>query len=276
MAVKSIAICVLALALSPLPLAAGDLMMYSDLDFSKRSTKCFNGGTAVDVHFVYVPSVHDGAEPISGIQFRIPTPECMVVPVRVDIRVQPNTVGNSETGVTVVFSGCMSAPVHVLTVRLFSVNVLQGCCAFTPLDAIAMDCAGNEIAVQALPAYFGNEPCDFDAPHSPTPADGATISSLNTTLQWQAAWNIPSCDLGDVRMDNVYFGTNPVALAKYTDVGASWPVTGLSAGVTYYWRGELTTINGAGPYQSPLWSFTTEGALTATPSTWGHIKALYR
>jgi hypothetical protein len=275
------AVCILGLVLisHPILAAAGQLMAYTDLDLTKRTHKCFNGGAQVDVHFVYDSSPTDPhPDQIRAIRFRVPTPACMTVAARVDIAAPgTNFIGSSSTEVSVGLPSCTSIPVHVLTVRLFIVGVLQECCPFQPQDVVVTDCGLNEFpGVSALPGYFGNQPCDFTAPHSPTPADGASISSLSTNLEWQSEWNIPDCDLGDVRLENLYFGMNPGALAKTADVGTPWPIDNLSSGATYYWKVELTTINGAGPWESPLWSFTVENPLDATTSTWGRIKAFYR
>jgi len=258
----------LVLSVLPSALTAGTLGLYAD---TVGDLRCLSGSASVvDVHVVYT-----GDPPIEAISFRLPTPSCTGIVGRVDM--QPFvTVGTSESGVRIALDGCYAGPVHVLTVRLFSVAPLAYCCAWLPEDVVVLDCDGAEVAFTAsLSGFTTTASCAVVAPHSPVPADGAANVPLATELSWQSS-GPAACDLGEAWIHVLYFGTDPEALAEYYDVGPPFPIGGLQPGTTYYWQAAGTTYNGAGPYPGPLWRFTTAAPVLAEPSTWGRIKSLYR
>ena len=82
----------------------------------------------------------------------------------------------------------------------------------------------------------------------PSPADGQG-ASIPLELEWTPG--------GDVLEHNVYFGTDPDALAYYSTRNADEPfyaVRGLEVGKTYYWR--IDEIGDDITYTGDVWSFT--------------------
>ena len=269
---------VLAAAVVPLPARAGYLAIQSDPALDYNSAKCVNGAAQVDVHVVWVPTTGDQ---VRRVQFAVLAPaSCVSIAGRRDVHVLP-TLGNSEVDIVVDLLGCPTVPTHVLTIHLVGLDVRSNCCPWrvTSPEGYALvnawDCDGIAVQVQTRALWFATEPCEFVPPHTPDPADGTVIDSLSTVLQWQSTGG-PGCIAGDELTHNVYFGTDPGALAPHPGAAAPFHVTGLLPGVTYYWQVEATTPNGAGPYPGPLWSFNTSTSLASRRSTWGGIKALFR
>ncbi|HET9831166.1 MAG TPA: hypothetical protein VFP91_05645, partial [Vicinamibacterales bacterium] len=92
------------------------------------------------------------------------------------------------------------------------------------------------------------------APGSPNPADTANGVSTSPALTWTAA-NATSYD--------VKFGTNnPPPQVSTGQTTASYSVTGLTSGTTYFWQ--IVARNGSGSTAGPTWTFTT--AAVASPT----------
>jgi phosphatidylserine/phosphatidylglycerophosphate/cardiolipin synthase-like enzyme len=93
------------------------------------------------------------------------------------------------------------------------------------------------------------------APSSPNPASGATTNPVQ--LSWTAA--------GATSYD-VHFGTtNPPPAVSTGQTAATFDVSGLGDGVTYYWR--IVARNSGGSTTGPVWSFTTIASGPALPGT---------
>ena len=97
---------------------------------------------------------------------------------------------------------------------------------------------------------------------TPTPATGynfVVLSSGNVTLKWTGSSNTTTYA--------VYFGTDPANLTKLTDVAyvaaPSYVATGLSTGITYYWR--IDASNAKGTTIGDVWNFR-----ALTPELVGH------
>ena len=114
----------------------------------------------------------------------------------------------------------------------------------------------NDSTIVAKPGGGGSDPQDPPAaPASPSPANGATTGT-SVTLTWSAA--------GATSYD-VYFGSaNPPSLAAAGRTTASYPVSGLNEGVTYYWK--VVARNDDGTTTGPVWSFTTGVTAPQPPS----------
>lgn len=268
----------LVLCFSPLSVEAGYLVIQSDPNLAYDDAKCINGGDQVDVYVVYIPTTDDAVA--RRVQFKVPLPPCVSIERRRDFFVLPG-IGSSENDVVVDFLGCPSAPIHILTIRLFGVTVNSACCEWRALSVNnysripGWDCDGNALEMNTLPAWLSNQPCAFIAPNTPYPGDGSTIDSLHTDLTWDS--QAPhACSAGDAVVQNVYFGTDSGALTLYPNATMPFDADNLLPTTTYYWRVETTTAAGAGPYPGPLWSFATPAALATRQRTWGAVKALYR
>ncbi|MFB9107383.1 LamG-like jellyroll fold domain-containing protein [Flavobacterium gyeonganense] len=97
---------------------------------------------------------------------------------------------------------------------------------------------------------------------APNPATGLTniqLTSGNLTLKWSGSTNTTTYA--------VYFGTDPLNLAKLADVAyvaaPSYQLTGLSPAVTYYWR--IDASNAKGTITGDVWNFR-----ALTPELVGH------
>jgi len=257
----------LMLSFAPRAAPAGTLGIYADtLAVSNYLTSML----FVDLHVVYT-----GDPSIQALQFTVATPTCNTIFGRFDIPVS-TMIGASESGVMINLGACATSPVHVLTIRVLPYEIFEYCCAWLPVDIAVVDCDGNDVPFTApAPGWLTEEPCEFVAPHSPWPADGAVNVPLTVDLDWESR-GAPACDLGDALIHRLYFGTDPEALTTYWDVGPPFTVSGLLHGTRYYWQAVGTTYNGAGPYPGPLWTFTTKWPVAAERTTWGRIKALYR
>jgi phosphatidylserine/phosphatidylglycerophosphate/cardiolipin synthase-like enzyme/regulation of enolase protein 1 (concanavalin A-like superfamily) len=105
-------------------------------------------------------------------------------------------------------------------------------------------------------------PLPPDPPVYVSPANAAQGQALSVTLKWHAG---PWAHLYDI-----YLGTDPTNLALIaanqklgpsetpTDY-ATFPVSGLVGGTTYYWRVVSKTIANV-PKSGPIWNFRTSGA----------------
>lgn len=93
-----------------------------------------------------------------------------------------------------------------------------------------------------------------DAPSNPTPANGAANIAQSVTLSWSGG----DPDTDDTVKYDVYFSTSnpPVDKVASSLTEPSLPRSGLTKGVTYYWRIAAFDDHGATTY-GPIWSFTT-------------------
>lgn len=140
------------------------------------------------------------------------------------------------------------------------VNVVHG-----PANDCGQLCRNAECALW-LPAY------DL------LPPDGATGVQVDATLQWNGT-------LFENSGGNTCFvliSTDPTCGTGQSievDCSAnSFAPDFLQPGNTYYWRVRRshTFDECAGDRDTPIQSFTTEGPLATTTTTWGRVKAMYR
>ncbi|HXD74729.1 MAG TPA: hypothetical protein VN628_13370, partial [Vicinamibacterales bacterium] len=104
---------------------------------------------------------------------------------------------------------------------------------------------------------FATQVAPPSMPSSPAPVSGASGTSSTLALSWTAA--------GSTAYD-VYFGaTNPPALAAAGVSTATYPVSTLQAGTSYYWQVVAKNVGGTTP--GPVWSFATQVAAPASPSS---------
>ncbi|HFD38641.1 MAG TPA: hypothetical protein ENJ31_02140, partial [Anaerolineae bacterium] len=91
-------------------------------------------------------------------------------------------------------------------------------------------------------------------PSNPSPADGATGVSLNTSLSWTGG----DPDSGDTVTYDVYLGTSdpPPQVATGLSATTYKPSSNLSPNQTYYWMITAYDNHGASA-DGPVWSFTT-------------------
>jgi len=132
---------------------------------------------------------------------------------------------------------------------------------YMPATAYIGVCVTSHVAGTLSTCTFDNLGGDFvmdaNSAYGPTPADGAIVDPGPIDCTWRA---------GDKAVThNVYFGTNPAALAgpfiKPVGEPNYAPPGGVEGGTTYYWRvDEVNTAHAGSPWIGGLWSFTTRQA----------------
>ena len=93
-------------------------------------------------------------------------------------------------------------------------------------------------------------PVQPGAASNPTPVDGATNVSTNTSLGWTEGAGTISND--------IYFGTSTTPVLQGNQAGNSFNPGTLASSTTYYWR--VDEVNGPLTTTGALWSFTTAAA----------------
>jgi hypothetical protein len=247
--------------------AAGTIGIYAD---ANGDSKCING-PVFDVYVVYT-----GTLAIQGMKFSMPFPYCADLLILSEDPVFPNTIGSALSGVEVAFGECLSGPIHVMTVRVFMLDLYEYCCAWWPEEVTVWDCNGNERYVSKAPVWLTTVQCGFTPPHSPVPEDSATNVPLTVDLEWDGR-GFAGCDLGDALIYILYLGTDPDSLVMHWDVGPPYTAGELLPDTRYHWQVVGTTYNGGGPSPGPVWTFTTTDSVTpVNQNTWGRIKSLFR
>jgi hypothetical protein len=94
-------------------------------------------------------------------------------------------------------------------------------------------------------------------PNSPSPANGATGQLASLTLTWAAA--------GATTYDVLFGPTDPPSQVASGISAASYAVSGLTAGATYFWQ--IVAHNAGGANQGPEWSFTTAVPPPSAPAS---------
>jgi len=82
----------------------------------------------------------------------------------------------------------------------------------------------------------------------PNPVDSVAGVDLGATLDWRPGREATSHE--------VYFGTDPNALAADTVTDHSYTPASMDFGTKYYWK--VNEVDDAGTYQGSLWSFTSQ------------------
>ena len=91
-------------------------------------------------------------------------------------------------------------------------------------------------------------------PSSPSPANGSEGVAVSPTLSWTGSSGATSYD--------VYFGTSPTPPMVGNTTSTSYAPGTLVPGLTYYWM--VVANNTGGSNNSPIWSFITTDATTAS------------
>lgn len=227
-----------------------------------------------------------GPEGAAGARFCISEPSDATL---VLVGSTPNgaylTVGGPDTGMSIVFAGCLSnTTTQLLTLRylapgpvdLSEIQIVADPAGDTGQPEVA-DCAFNMVPVPVVNQGFfsttGAAGGYSPPPRDPVPGNGATgVSVTFDNLGWDIDGPHSPCQLplGTAEIQELYFGTDPNPPLH----SPWWSPLNLQPNTTYYWR---LVVNNVGYVVSgPVWSFTTETPNAARTSTWGAVKALYR
>jgi len=94
-------------------------------------------------------------------------------------------------------------------------------------------------------------------PSAPSPTSGAANLGVSMPLTWASS---------DATSYDVRFGTtNPPAQVATSISAATYPVSSLQQGVTYYWQ--IVAKNVTGTTAGPVWAFSTQAPPPSAPST---------
>ena len=80
---------------------------------------------------IYV--VHIEGSGVTGAQFSARAPACFTATWLSDTAVFPVILGDSQSGVSVAYGGCMSSPVHILTITFLCQGLTAECCPYRVL-----------------------------------------------------------------------------------------------------------------------------------------------
>jgi len=147
--------CLLACTPTAVFAQAGSIGLFRDSH--GESNHLADNSTTVGVVEFHV--VHVGASAVSACAFSAPAPNCLAATYLGDTPLFAVTIGSSQspTGVSIGYSGCLSAPVHVLSIRFFSQGLTGNCCVF-PIEKIVtsgrvevVDCSSNLHEANAIP-----------------------------------------------------------------------------------------------------------------------------
>jgi hypothetical protein len=112
--------------------------------------------------------VHTNTAGATASQFMIPLPSCNLATFLSDTPVFAVTIGASQTGVAIGYGACLAAPIHILTMNMFTSGITGPCCAITvipdpnvPSGQIeVVDCGNNLIFGSGFTSYInGNSTC---------------------------------------------------------------------------------------------------------------------
>jgi hypothetical protein len=220
----------------------GTICLYAD----PQGTQCSISDTAPGLLSVYV--IHDPLSTPSGagaIEFSAPKPDCMVGATWVaDSSPLPMSSihGNSQTGITLAYGDCISAPTHVLTVQYMVSGSSQSDCAYAviprpELAVISVVTCGSDyvqavggvtyvnstIACQCAeptgPPILRVSPASLDFGVSTNSLDFAVINDGGGVLTWNITDSAP------------WLSVSPASGTGYSTVRASVSRTGLPEGV---------------------------------------------
>jgi hypothetical protein len=233
---------------------------------------------------VYV--VHAYTTGALGCRFSAPLPDCWIGATWLsDTNAFPYVNGNSQTGVSVAYGTCRSAPILVMTIFVFSIGSAQPCCPYfvfrdssTSLyGAHVVTCAmdtvstiGGGTLVNAVVNQCDCWPTIYPIVlKDPVPEDSASAVPLNAQLRWELFDPFEWIDNYEV-----YFGTAPNPPHVGWTEDKTFHPGPLTPNTTYYWR--VLAWREAWVYQSPMWRFSTIQGVAAHQTTWGAIKSLYQ
>jgi len=144
----------------------GALCLFSDPDGNECSINDPGPGLVT----VYV--VHTQTAGASASRFSAPQPSCATGWTYIaDTSPFPVVIGNSQTGVAVAYGGCLTGPIHVLTINYFTAGTVVDC----PYEVLpepgvghieVVDCAENLLVAEggttfinsSLPCVCGSNP----------------------------------------------------------------------------------------------------------------------
>ena len=234
---------------------------------------CSFNGDAPGLITAYVVLRPD-AGGITGVQFAAPIPACFGATFVSEITAGGALlIGGSQTGASVVLTGCALNPINVMQITYFRTGgATTPCCDFPivpdpSLGAITgTNCAFQEIPVAGVVSRMNSDAsCEChgnSAPATPTnpiPQDGTAGQSTVPSMSWFAL------DIdGNLAEYDLYLGTTtnpPLVAANLTE--QSYVPAPLALNQLHYWK--IVARDALGfETTGPLWTFRTR-ATNAAP-----------
>jgi len=223
---------------------------------------------------------------IAGVRFSAPLPACLGATWVEETSPFTGITGDSQTGVTIDFGGCVGAN----AILLLSLHVIHApgagtaCCLMEILpdpaepsgDVIYMSCDSYQHPAHARVAWLNEDhTCEIQQPpRSPSPANNTAGVAAPVVLSWASPLPL-WCEEPAYNLEHtVYLGTSPDPPMIADHVQPPLNAGPLLPGTTYYWK--VYAYTGISSATSQVWTFTTAPAVGAHTSTWGGIKALFR
>ncbi|HEU4928802.1 MAG TPA: FlgD immunoglobulin-like domain containing protein [Candidatus Krumholzibacteria bacterium] len=230
---------------------------------------CSFSGDAPGLITAYVVLRPD-AGGITGIQFAAPIPPCFGgIFVSESVAGGALIIGDSQTGASIVLSGCAFNPINVLQITYFrSGGGTTPCCEYpiVPDPSLAVvtgtNCSFQEIPVAAVTSRFNSDAsCECHGnsapslPSNPFPQDNTAGQSTVPAMSWF------SFDIdGNLAEYDLYLGTTttpPLVASGLTE--QSYVPAPLALNQQHYWRivaRDALGLETAGP----LWTFRTRSS----------------
>ncbi len=229
---------------------------------------------------IYVVVVN--SPPMTAVQFSAPLPACFTgVTYLSDATTFPIILGNSQTGVSVGFGGCVSSPIQVLAINVLAQGLTDPtvCCLHPILPDPSVpsgkieffDCTSTLVFGTGLPAVVGDGTPAPPLVGDPSPLHGAAAQLLDSKL----SWSLTDCSFTTgIVWNDVFFGTTldpPLVASSITQV--TYDPGPLQPSTIYYWK--IHASGDGGTTVGPVWTFGTEVPVPIEQTTWGRVKALY-
>jgi len=274
-----VALVVLLVAIKPASVSAGCEDGSTPAYFSLRTDYFFNCPLVFPTGSPAFVAIEAYAVPFRKARFSLPNP-----PVGVVVQETwnfPHT-GDRVTGIELDLGSCSTQELVTLG-YLTIINFGGGanCVAWTIDDGAEIEeCDGTTGTGVSLPAWVTATPvgcfeCPFQEcptvrPYELFPPDGAAAVPLDVALTWGGRSNYCS----------VWSSTDPACDSGQTYSPADCNAGSFSPGflqpsTTYYWRVRIWPDACQGQGLTAIHSFTTEGPVSATTTTWGRVKVMY-
>ncbi|HEX6790362.1 MAG TPA: FlgD immunoglobulin-like domain containing protein [Candidatus Krumholzibacteria bacterium] len=255
----------------PLAARASSIGLYTD----ETGSSCSFSGNSAGLITTYV-MIRPDERGLHGVRFSAPIPSCLgAVFVEEFKPTDAEIIGDSQTGVSVAFYTCATAPRVALQINYYRGGSTSPCCAFPiVMDPYVemiegVDCNHESLVVEPVVSHFNadatcacTQPANFAplAPSQPQPANHATTNPQWSHLAWSS---------GDPEHEAVtyqlYFGDhNPPPLLASELWDSEYDVVGLSSATPYYWRVVARDPHGS-TSESPVWTFTTMASPPPNP-----------
>lgn len=226
--------------------------------------------------------------PVATIRFSLPDPPFGTV---TDETWNYPFTGDRVNGMEMSLGGCPSGHVVLGTITIISETGVGGCLQWKVDDGCeAEDCDGvlrpsvaqsfniSDVGVTCDACF---QQCQSLPPYDLYPPDGATEVPTNVAFSWMGSPAVPDPSLERYIRISTDSACNTGQTVVVPSDADSISVDFLQPSTTYYWQAGWRYLFGSGcssgdSGESAIQSFTTSSTVATQPTTWSHVKALYR